>query len=85
MCVSLRFGLIQELRLSTNRFHCITDGSTKLDNAKCMLISMKSSLNETRALVIFGSLIARFKFGKVSCAGFCRPASLCPASNFPRP
>ena len=56
--------------------------------SKCILVSMKSSLNErlaSRALVIFGSLIAEFMFGKVSCAVFCRQAFLCPASNFPRP
>ena len=83
-----RFGLIRELRLSTNYYHCITDGSTKLDYDKCILISMESSLNErlaSEALVIFGSLTAEFMYGKVSCAGFCRQAFLCPASNFPRP
>ena len=88
MCVFLRLGLIREFRLSTNHFHCITDCSAKLDYDKCFLISMKSSLDErlaSRALGIFGSLIAGLLFGKVTCAGFCRPAFLCPASNFPRP
>ena len=88
MCELLHFGLIRELQLSTNHFHRNTDGSTKLDYDKCILISMESSLNErlaSRALVILGSLIAEFMFGKVSCAGFCRQAFLCPASNFPRP
>ena len=88
MCEMLRFGLLRELRLSTNHFRCITDGSTKLDHDKCILISMESSLNErlaSEALVILGSLIAEYMFGKVSCAGFCTQAFLCPASNFPRP
>ena len=89
MCELLRFGLIRELRLSTNHnhFHCNTDGSAKLDCDKCILISMKSSLNErlaSGALVILGCLIAETMFGKVSCAGFCSQAFLCPASNFPR-
>ena len=88
MCELLRFGRIRELRLSTDHFLCITDGSTKLDYDKCILISMESSLNErlaSEALVILGSLIAEFVFGKVSCARFCSQAFLCPASNFPRP
>ena len=88
MCELLRFGLIRELRLSTNHFHCITDGRTKLDCDKCIWISMESSLNErlaSEALVILGSLIAEFMVAKVSCAGFCSQAFLCPASNFPRP
>ena len=87
MCELLRFGLIRELRLSTNHFHCITDDSTKLDYDKCISTSMESSLNErlaSEALVILGSLIAEFMFGKVSCAGFCSQAFLCPASDFPR-
>ena len=88
MCELLRFGLIRELRLSTNHFHCITDGSTKLDFDKCILISMESSLKEklaSEALVILGCLIAEFMFGNVSCAGFCRQAFLCTASNISRP
>ena len=59
MCELLRFGLIREVRLSTNHFHCITDGSTKLGCDKCILIFMESSLNErlaTEALVILGSV-----------------------------
>ena len=74
MCELLRFGLIREKQLSTNHFHCNTDGSTKFDYDKCILISMESSLNErltSRALVIFGSLIVEFMFGKVYCVGFC--------------
>ena len=46
MCELLRFGLIRELQLSTNHFHCNTEGSTKLDYDKCILISMECSLNE---------------------------------------
>ena len=88
MCELLRFRLIRELRLSTNHFHCNSGGSAKLDYDKCILISMESSLNErlaSGALVIFSSLVAGFLFGKLVCAGFCRQAFLCPASNFPRP
>ena len=88
MCELLRFGLIRELRLSTNHFHCITDDSTKLDCDKCISIPMESSLNErlaSEALVILGSLIAEFMFGKVSCAFFVVKKFLCPASNCPRP
>ena len=75
MCELLRFRLMWELRLSTNQFHCNTDGSAKLDYDKCILISMESSLNKrltSGALVIFSSLVAGFLFGKLTCAGFCR-------------
>ena len=88
MCELLRFSLIRELRLSTNHFHCNTDGSAKHDYDKCMLIPMESSLNErlaSGALVILSPLVAGFLFGKLICAGFCRQAFLCPVSNFPRP
>ena len=69
MCELLRFGLIRELQLSTNHFHCI-------------FFEREVGI---RSIGVFGSLIAEFMFGKVSCAGFCSQAFLCPASNFPRP
>ena len=86
MCESLRFGLIRELRLGAKHFHCVTDGSTKLDYDKCISIFMKSSLNErlaSEALVIFGSLIAEFMFGKVSCAGFLSSSVLVSSVQLP--
>ena len=70
MCELLRFGLIRELRLSTNHFHCNTDGSAKLDYDKCILISMESSLNERLASIrSIGDL--QFSGCRIFCSECC--------------
>ena len=84
----LRFGLIRELRLSTNHFHCITDGSTKLDYDKCIFDLHEIFFEREVGIRSIGDL--GFSDLQNLCLERCLVrvfvvAFLCPASNFPRP